>query len=128
MIKSVIALTILAAVAQDVTGKWTGSIEVEEDGVKRSEPAFIELKLAGEELVGRVGANEGEAASITNAKIKGDQVTFESSPKREGSTSRMHFDLVLSNDQLTGTVTRTGGAVSTASKVALKIALKRADK
>ncbi len=69
------ALLLLAAMAGDLTGKWSGAFKV--DGGDHNVPQLFILKQQGTTLTGSGGPNSGEQYPIENGRIEGDKVRFE---------------------------------------------------
>lgn len=89
--------------AAEVSGKWSGSIEVADPagGSSITTPVRAEFEQKVNLVSGRIGRREDERAeSIRNGKIEGTKISFEvSSPE---TTSAMKFSLVLQGDHLEG--------------------------
>lgn len=95
----------MAAVAADVTGKWTGSFKTTgPDGEVRDGTALVILKQTGSDITGTVGPNDGEQHAITKGKIEGDKITLESA---DGGVV-IKLDLVLTGERIAGDVTASG--------------------
>jgi hypothetical protein len=102
------ALTGLAVVDANVTGKWSGSFNTTgPNGEARESTAVLLLKQTGPDITGTAGPTEDEQFAIQKGKIEGDKVTLE--VDHDGHT--MKFDLVMTADRLTGEakVSRDGG-------------------
>lgn len=94
----IVALALPVCAAADVTGKWSGSFEFNQDGENHSEPAYLILKQDGASLTGTAGPNEEKQMPIRNGKVDGDKVTFEVALEH-GSIS---FSLLIAEDSMTG--------------------------
>ena len=70
-----IMLLVVAAMASDVTGTWTGTFTV--SGGDHSTPQIVILKQNGNKLTGSAGPDAQEQYPLENGKIEGDRVTFE---------------------------------------------------
>jgi len=69
------AVLLLAAMAGDLTGKWSGTFKV--DGGDHNVPQLFILKQQGKTLTGSGGPNSGEQYPIENGRVDGDKVRFE---------------------------------------------------
>jgi hypothetical protein len=89
--------------AADVSGKWSGSIEVADNagGSSITTPVKVVFEQKGALVSGKIGRREDEGSeSIRNGKVEGAKISFEvSSPE---TTSAMKFNLVLEDDHLVG--------------------------
>lgn len=93
----------LSLAASDISGKWSGTIEITQGGGGPSQTAvsaeFIQKSDAVSGKIGRSGSDE-EEGQIRNGKVEGDKVQFEvTSPE---TTSPMKFTLTLEGDHLSG--------------------------
>jgi hypothetical protein len=89
---------VAAAAGTDITGKWSGSFDINgPDGV-RNDTAFLILKQAGSEITGSVGPNEDQQFPIIKGKIDGEKITIEAD--HEGSTIKLA--LVLAEGHIKG--------------------------
>jgi hypothetical protein len=89
--------------AGDITGKWSGSIEVADNagGSSVTTPVKAEFEQKANVVSGKIGRREDEnAESIRNGKVEGVKISFEvTSPE---TLSAMKFSLVLNGDHLEG--------------------------
>jgi hypothetical protein len=89
--------------AGDVSGTWSGSIEVEDNagGSSITTPVRAEFLQKSNLVSGKIGRKEDEQAeTIRNGKIDGTKISFEVSSVE--TTSAMKFNLVLVGDRLEG--------------------------
>lgn len=96
-----LAALVLAAPADvNLTGKWTGSFNIQgPDGAQLEQGEIVmHLKQAGASLSGTIGPSEEEQLPIVVGKVEGDKVTIE--VKREQSVVKV--DLTLTGDRLKG--------------------------
>ena len=83
----------------DVSGKWSGTIDVEDAG--SSTDVKVELVQKAGTLTGKVGrADGGDEGEIKNGKVEGEKVSFELVSSY--STTPFKFTLTLVNDRLEG--------------------------
>lgn len=106
-----------ALCAIDVTGKWSGTLQME--GESDSKPAYVILKQDGNKLAGSAGPSESEQHSFEGGKVEGNRLTFDVPLGGQGEGS-MHFDLQVEGDQITGQVKRGGEGRNEAAKISLK--------
>jgi len=83
----------------DVSGKWSGTIDVEDAG--SSTDVKVELVQKAGTLTGKVGrSGGGDEGEIKNGKVEGEKVSFELVSSY--STTPFKFTLTLVNDRLEG--------------------------
>lgn len=85
--------------AADVTGKWTGSVDVADpgNGDKISTPVKAELQQSAGAVTGRIGrAQDTQLETIRDGKLEGNTLTFNVLP--EEATKPMIFTLRLVTD------------------------------
>src|SRR5262249_55410345 len=111
----------LSLYAADVTGKWSGTIELKKDGETKSESAFLILKQEGTALNGSAGAREDHQFPMRNGKVEGDKLTFEV-PQGEYGERVMHFSLTATEDSIEGEVS---GPDKNGKPDSARLALKR---
>jgi len=101
-----LALTAPAFAAADVSGKWSGSMDMKSpDGNANSTPVYAELKQDGTAITGTAGATGHEALPLEKGTIAGDQITFEVRIPDGGAYS---VRLTIAGSQMKGEVTFTG--------------------
>jgi hypothetical protein len=98
------------ALADDVSGKWSGSFTPEGHDASN---AFLVLKQNGSEITGTAGPDENQQWTISKGKIEGNKVTAEV-PSPDGPVYKL--SMVLEGDHLKGDVTadNPGGGALTA--------------
>ena len=82
-----------ARAASDATGTWTGDIQTPDGS---SMTLTFTLKQAGDKLTGTVQGPQGDPMEISNGKVDGDKVTFDTS--FNGTT--IHHEGTVSADQM----------------------------
>ena len=89
----------LALCGADVSGKWSGTIDVEDAG--NSTPVEVELVQKSDLVSGKIGRQGGgDEGTIRNGKVDGTKVSFEVvSPH---TSSPFKFTLTLAKDTLEG--------------------------
>jgi len=93
----------LAIAGADISGKWSGSIEVADgaSGTSVNTPVRAEFEQKASLISGKIGRREDEQTeAIRNGKVEGKKISFEvTSPETQ---SAMKFNLTLEGDQLQG--------------------------
>jgi hypothetical protein len=110
----------LLLVAGDISGKWSGSIEVADNagGGSITTPVRAEFQQKANLVSGKIGRREDEQAeTIRNGKIEGSKISFEVSSVE--TTSAMRFSLVLEGDRLEGEMKGTVDSGEIVGKVRL---------
>jgi hypothetical protein len=90
-------LVATTAWAADVTGKWTGSM-VMDNGDQGA--ACLRLKQTGGAITGTGGPSEESQFPITTGRIDGEQVTIEARP----GAAVLRLTMKLDGNKLTGEV------------------------
>lgn len=73
-----LALAPLALADTDVSGKWTGSMDVKAPtGMSNSTPVVAELKQMGATVTGTANAAGFDPLTIEKGMLEGNQLTFE---------------------------------------------------
>ena len=102
----VVCLLALPAAASDVTGKWSGTIELKGPEGDRTMPVVLVLKQNGTEITGTGGGSEDDQHPIKNGKIDGDNLNFEVHQERESGSHVFRLALKLVGEKLEGTINR----------------------
>ncbi len=90
---------VLALSAGDVTGKWSGTIDVEDAGSTTEVQAQLVQKAGA--ISGKIGQpGDADAGTIQNGKVDGVNVSFEVVSSH--TSSPVKFRLTLVNDRLEG--------------------------
>jgi hypothetical protein len=89
----------LALSGADLTGKWSGTIEIEDSGT--TTPVSAEFIQKAELVSGKIGrTGGGEDESIRNGKVDGKKVFFEVVSSH--TATPMKFTLTVVDDRLEG--------------------------
>jgi len=89
----------LALSGADVSGKWSGTIDVEDAG--STTPVQVELVQKSDLVTGKMGrTGGGDEGTIRNGKVEGTKVSFEVVSSQ--SSNPFKFTLTLVNDTLEG--------------------------
>jgi len=117
MKSTILSLLLLAAwtlSASDLTGKWSGTVDMKQDGDAQTIPVVMIVKQDGKTLTGTAGPEEDQHP-IQKGLVDGDTVTFEV----DSGDAIFYLELKLDGDQLSG------AAKAGADGEKMKIALKR---
>ena len=98
-----LGLSLLFAQSGSVSGKWKGSIIIDDSGSGTTieTPVELDLEQKGDALSGKIGrAGEQERVEIRNGKLEGGAVTFEASSVE--ASAAMKFSLTLKGEEMTG--------------------------
>jgi hypothetical protein len=93
------------AFGADPTGRWTGTIAVDDtgSGTTITTQVHIELQQQGDGLSGKIGRIEDtDVVPIKNARIEGDTLIFEAAS--DETTGPMKFSLKIAGDRMEGTM------------------------
>jgi hypothetical protein len=101
-------LMVSVAWSADVTGKWMGSM-VLEDGNRG--PAYLRLKQTGGVVTGSQGPSDEKQFPITSGRIEGSQVTTEARP----GPAVLRLTMKLEGNKLTGEVFEDDRKIGTVS-------------
>jgi hypothetical protein len=94
-------ISLLTLSAAEVSGKWTGSIQVKtSSGEMMTVPLMAELHQKGQKLVGTVGRYATEKQAVQNGKVEGTKVSFEVTSADSGIPFK--FALTLNDTHLDG--------------------------
>jgi hypothetical protein len=97
-----------SAWAADVTGKWTGSMSLNDSN---PDTACANLKQDGAVVTGTMGPSDDKQFPITRGRIEGEQVTIEARP----GPSVFRLTLKLEATKLTGEVFEDDRKIGTVS-------------
>ena len=112
-----LAVSLLGA---DVSGKWTGTVDVEDpsDGSIISTQVRAELAQKADSISGKIGRQEDQDAEpIKNARLQDGKLAFEVSSTE--ANGLVKFALTLTGDHLDGEMSGTMDGVAIAGKVHL---------
>ena len=88
----------------DPTGTWSWSTPGRNGGEARE--TTLKLKMEGDKLVGTVSGRQGTETKIENAKLAGDQVSFDVTREFNGNSRTMKYKGKISSDTITGKISR----------------------
>jgi hypothetical protein len=90
---------VFALSASDVSGKWSGTIDIEDAG--STIPIQVELVQKSDVVSGKVGrTGQGEEGTIRNGKVDGAKISFEVVSSE--TSGAFKWTLTLVNDQMEG--------------------------
>jgi hypothetical protein len=104
MLAMILAITV-AALAADVTGKWTAQVPGR-DGQMRE--TVFNFKVDGEKLSGTISGGQGGETPIADGVIKGDDISFNVVMSRGGNQMKMTYKGKVAGDEMKLTRTREG--------------------
>ena len=83
----------------DVTGTWSGPMEMKRGDETKADSAYLVLKQTGNEITGTVGPNEEKRLPITKGNADGDSIYLEAIVEGE---NKMVLRLKLDGEKLAG--------------------------
>jgi hypothetical protein len=83
----------------DVTGTWSGPMEMKKGDETKADSAYLVLKQTGNEITGTVGPNEEKRLQITKGNVDGDNIYLEAIVEGE---NKMVLRLKLDGEKLAG--------------------------
>jgi hypothetical protein len=103
MLRRLLATTILTSAltwAADLTGTWSGPMEMKREGETRPDSAHLVLTQKGEEITGTAGPNADKQMKITKGTFTGSDVYIEvAMPDKD---AKLVLRLKLDGDKLVG--------------------------
>jgi hypothetical protein len=100
---SLLLLGAAAAMASDVTGKWTGMLSTPNGDMEMT----ITLKAEGEKLTGTVGSMMGEQ-QISDGKIDGDKLSWVTVMSRDGNDMKLINKATVAGKEMKVSIAREG--------------------
>lgn len=88
----------------DPTGTWTWSTPGRNGGEARE--TTLKLKMEADKLTGAVTGRQGAETKIENAKLSGDEISFDVTREFNGNSFTQKFKGKLSGDTITGKIAR----------------------
>jgi hypothetical protein len=99
----VISLCAVSAFGADVTGKWSGTIDLNRGGETKTDAALLDLKQDGNSVTGTVGPEQGNRFAIKTGRVEGNKIHLEVDPSDSApSPGLIVFDLIVDGDRITG--------------------------
>jgi hypothetical protein len=99
------ALFAVAAFAADISGNWTGTMQMGDNSMTIS----YAFKQDGEKLTGTVTGPQGEPMPLIDGRITGDKLSFSLMVDMGGSPAKFSTKGVIKGDEITLTTTMEGG-------------------
>ena len=100
--------------AADVTGKWSGTVDLKADGEAQTITVVMTLKQDGNTLTGTAGPDDGEQHPIQKGTVDGDNLTMEV----DSGDAIYYIELKVDGDSITGNVKQ--GSDGEKMKISLK--------
>lgn len=97
LLLTITALFAGAALAADVTGKWTAQVPGRNGQTREM---TIELKADGAALTGTVSGMRGQANPISEGKVTGDEISFVVATERNGNTMKQTYTGKVAGDEI----------------------------
>jgi hypothetical protein len=88
--------------AADVTGTWSGPMEMKRGDETRDDSAYLMLTQNGGEITGSAGPNADKQMKITKGTITGDEIYLEVAPPEPDRNAKMVIRLKLDGEKLVG--------------------------
>lgn len=88
----------------DLTGKWTGSIDVKQEGETRVIPVLLILRQEGNQLTGTGGGGADDQYPVQKGVVDGDSVILDVAAQEV-----YHLELKVNGDEMTGNVRKEDG-------------------
>lgn len=85
----------VTALAADITGKWTGTVETP----RGTQQLSFSFKVDGSTLTGKITTPRGDS-DITDGKIDGDTVTFNQVVNFNGNDMKIAYKGTISGDSI----------------------------
>jgi len=102
---SLLLLTCPLLLGADLTGRWTGTIAVDDtgSGTTITTQVHVELQQKADGVSGKIGRIEdNEVVVIKNVHMEGDTLSFEAAS--DETTGPMKFSLKIAGDRMEGTM------------------------
>ena len=102
--KAVLMMMAMAALtwAADVSGTWSGPLELTRNGETKADSAHLVLKQEGDQVTGSLGPNAEKQTAITKGTMTGDDLVLEA--KLPEKDRVVVLTLKLDSGKLTGTL------------------------
>jgi opacity protein-like surface antigen len=86
-----------AALAADITGKWTGTSSMGDNAFTLT----FAFKQEGEKLTGTVTGPQGDPLPISDGKVQGDKLSFTVKVDMGGNSMKITHDGVIKGEEIT---------------------------
>jgi hypothetical protein len=86
----------------DPTGTWTWSTPGRNGGEARE--STLKLKLEGDKLTGTMSGRQGNETKIENAKLNGDEISFDVTREFQGNSMTAKYKGKVAGDTITGKI------------------------
>ena len=91
------AILSLAAFAADITGEWTGNMQMGDQAF----PLSYAFKVDGAKLTGTVTGPQGDPLEIKEGKISGDKISFYVQVDMGGQMAKFASEGVIKGEEIT---------------------------
>ncbi len=118
LLVSAVFLCLAAALAADISGKWTAVIKTPIGDMNYS----FDFRVEGEKLTGTARMSMGSESSesvLSEGSVKGDEISFVEMLKVQGQELRCEYKGRISGDEIRGS--RTVGTYGTEEFVASRV-------
>ena len=105
LLLTLLALSVMAASAADVTGKWVAQMPGRDGGTQE---ITFNFKMEGGKLAGSMTTGQGETA-ITEGQVTGDSISFVVVQSRGGTEMKNLYKGTVAGTEMKLTRTREGG-------------------
>lgn len=99
-------LIAVSALAGDVTGKWTATMQGRKGGAPRE--VVYNFKADGEKLTGTTTGMGGAEVQLSDGKVKGEDISFTTKVEMNGNSMVMTYKGKIAGDEIKFTQTREG--------------------
>jgi hypothetical protein len=109
-LKTLLSMLVLFAASSfgaDVTGTWSGPMQMTRGGETRDDNAHFVLTQTGSDVKGTVGPNIEKQMPITKGTIEGSDLVLEATPPN--GSGKIVIRLKVDGDKLTGDLKAEGG-------------------
>lgn len=100
MCKLLFAITLSAAAmfGADLTGRWTGTLDMKRGEETRKQAALLIFKQDGANVAGSMGPDAERQFQIKSGRIEGERILIELTPHEEGGPTKVMVELRLDGD------------------------------
>jgi hypothetical protein len=91
----------------EVTGTWSGPMEMTRGGETRQDRAHLVLAQTGNEIKGTLGPNPDKQMPITKGTIEGSNIVLEGTPP--SGSGKVTIRLTVEGEKLVGELNAEGG-------------------
>jgi hypothetical protein len=96
LLLGIVLLTAAPALAADVDGRWTGTLDTPNGAV----PITFNFKADGDKLTGSMIGMEGMEIAIANGKVEGDKISYSVTIDFGGMALEMNYKGVVAASEI----------------------------